>query len=417
MLDFAELALLLLLSALFSGTETALFSLQDGDLARMRRSASSADRHLLHLLADPPRLLAALLIGNLLVNIGVSVLGTSLLLERFGRRGLALAVPTLTVVVLLFGEITPKLIALRLGPPLARLLQTPVRVWLAVIRPVLDLNGLITRRALARLPYERTGSRPLTVPELITAVDMAAHDASLTETEGRFVARLLTLDGREVREIMRPRPDVVSLEIGQTRAAILETARAAGVNRYPVGEPGRNLPVGVLHLKDLLDQPDDALLSAALLHEPVFVPESKSVSVLMHELRVDGGHMAFVLDEHGDFAGLVTLEDCLEVLTGPWLDESDAEDPEILAVGDRNWIVAGGTDLRQVREVCGAPLDSSRDYVTLAGFVMSRLGRIPARGDRVVWDRYRCTVLEMDGLRVTKLRLQRLPRPTPEVTP
>jgi CBS domain containing-hemolysin-like protein len=173
----------------------------------------------------------------------------------------------------------------------------------------------------------------------------------------------------------------------------------------------------VLHLKDLLGQPDDAHLDAAALRKPVFVPESKPVSALMHELRVDGGHMAFVLDEHGDFAGLVTLEDCLEVLTGPWLDESDADDPEILAVGDRNWIVAGGTDLRQVRETCGAPLEPSHDYVTLAGYVMAKLGRIPARGDRVVWDRYRCTVLEMDGLRVTKLRLQRLPRPTPEVTP
>jgi putative hemolysin len=417
LLDVAVLALLLLFSALFSGTETALFSLQDGDLARLRRRGSPADRHVLRLLTDPPRLLAALLIGNLLVNIGVSVLGTSLLLERFGQRGLAIAVPALTVLVLLVGEITPKLIALRLGPSLARLLQAPLRVWVAVIRPVLDLNGLITRRALARLPFDRTGSRPLTVPELITAVDMAVHDASLTETEGRFVSRLLTLDGLEVREIMRPRPDVVSLELGQSRAELLEIARDAGLNRYPVVAPGRNLPVGVLHLKDLLGKADDAVLEAAMLRAPVFVPESKSVSVLMHELRVDGGHMAFVLDEHGDFAGLVTLEDCLESLTGPWLDESDTGDPEILAVGDRNWIVAGVTDLRQVRETCGAPFEPSRDYVTLAGFVMAKLGRIPARGDRVVWDRYRCTVLEMDGLRVTKLRLQRLPRSMPEGTP
>ena len=417
MLDTAVLAALLLISALFSGTETALFSLQDGDLARLRRRAAPADRHVLHLLSDPSRLLAALLIGNLLVNIGVSVLGTSLLMERFGTRGLAIAVPVLTVTVLLVGEITPKLIALRLGLPLARLLQAPLRVWLAVIRPVLDLNGIITRRMLARLPFERTGSRPLTVPELITAVDMAVHDASLTETEGRFVSRLLTLDGLEVREIMRPRPDVVSLEIGQTRPEVLEIARDAGLNRYPVVEPGRNLPVGVLHLKDLLGRPDDAILDAALLRESSFVPESKSVSVLMHELRVAGRHMAFVLDEHGDFVGLVTLEDCLEALTGPWLDESDTGDPEILAVGDRNWIVAGVTDLRQVREICGVPLEPSHDYVTLAGFVMARLGRIPARGDRVVWDRYRCTVLEMEGLRVTKLRLQRLPRAAMQETP
>lgn len=417
MSDIVLMAALLLLSALFSGTETALFSLQDGDLARLRRSAAPADRHVLRLLADPPRLLAALLIGNLLVNIGASVLGTSLLMTRFGQQGLAIAVPVLTVLVLLVGEITPKLIALRLGAPLARLLQAPLRVWLAVIRPVLDLNGFITRNALARLPFERTGSRPLTVPELVTAVDMAVHDASLTDTEGRFVSRLLTLDGLEVREIMRPRLDVVSLEIGMAWADVLAVARAAGRNRYPVVAPGRNLPVGVLHLKDLLGRPEGADLGAAGLHDPVFVPESKSVSVLMHELRLAGGHMAFVLDEHGDFAGLVTLEDCLEALTGPWHDESDPGDPEILAVGDRNWIVAGGTDLRQVRETCGAPLEPSHDYVTLAGFVMAELGRIPARGDRVVWDRYRCTVLEMEGLRVTKLRLQRLPRPAPEVGP
>ncbi|MBU0741997.1 hemolysin family protein [bacterium] len=407
MLELLLMISLLLLSAGFSGSETALFSLSETELAGMREEGGHAGRRVVSLLRRPPRLLAALLIGNILVNTAASVLATSLLVSRLGGRGLAVAVPAMTVLVLLAGEITPKLVALRDPRRLSLFLQLPVSIWLTVIRPLLHLVDRAGEALLSHLPLERTGSRQLTVPELVTATGLAVRDASLTETEGRFVSRLLQLEDLDVREIMTPRTAAVTLGEDSTRAEILRAAEANGLNRFPVLDRDGDRPVGAFHVKDLLI--DDAPSPVRRLKRaPIFVPESKSVAGLLNELRECGQHMAFVVDEHGDFSGLATLEDCIEALTGPWRDETDSGAPQMLQVAERNWVAAGGVDLRRVNEACGTHIAASHDYVTLAGYVMSLLGRVPLRGDRINAGGFRFTILEMDGLRVSRIRVQRL---------
>jgi len=365
---------LLFVSAGFSGTETALFSLPESDLAKMRNGADKGGRGVAKLLGRPSRLLAALLIGNLLVNTIASVLATSLLIRRMGPSGLVVAVPVMTVVILFAGEITPKLVALRYPRRLALIARLPVTVWLMLNRPLLRLVDRVGEGLLSRLPLERTGSCPLSTQELVTATGLAVQDASLTETEGRFVSRLLQLEDLDIRDMD--------------------------------GEAQR--PSGVCHVKDLLTDDGGPAPARRLQRDPIFVPESKSVAELLNEFRLGGQHMAFVVDEHGDFTGLVTLEDCIEALTGPWRDESDIHSSDLLPVADHNWIVSGGTDLRRVNEACDTRIPSSHIYVTLAGYVMDLLGSIPNRGDRVVEDGFRFTVLEMDGHRMVRVRIQRL---------
>ena len=408
MLEPILLILLLMLSAGFSGTETALFSLPETELAALRRDGGSTGRGVAALLARPSRLLAALLIGNLLVNTLASVLATSMLVERLGAAGLALAVPVMTLVLLLAGEITPKLIALRQPLRVARVIRLPITVWLALNRPLLHVIDLASEALLARLPLERSGSRRFSVEELVTATELSVHDAALTETEGRFVSRLLQLDELEVREIMTPRTDAVTLDPDADRDAVRTLAAGQGHNRYPVMGPDDARPTGVFHLKDLLAAPEGAPPARSRQRDPVFVPESKSVAELLNEFRRGGQHMAFVVDEHGDFAGLVTLEDCLEALTGPWRDESDVGAADVLPVADRNWVARGGADLRRVNEVCGTRIPGSHDYVTLAGHVMAGLGRIPVRGDRLTEGGVRFTVLDMEGHRIRRIRVQTL---------
>jgi len=268
---------------------------------------------------------------------------------------------------------------------------------------VLDLADRLGEALLSRIPAPRTGRAPLSPEELSTAAELAVADGALAETEGRFVARLQLLGTIAVREIMTPRLDVVSVSTEATREEILALARTAGFNRYPVVPPGEDRPIGFLHLKDLL--------AHAELPPPrplPFVPESKPVRDLLSELRRAGGHLAAVVDEHGDYVGIVSLEDCLESLTGAWRDESDREDPDILRVGDANWILSGDADLRSVNAACGTALPLDRGYVTIAGYLMDRLGRIPRRGDRVTRDGLRLTVLAVAGHRVLRVRLQRL---------
>ena len=400
-LDILLLAVLLVLSASFSGTETAYFSLSETDRASLPERRGG--HRVALLLGDPSRLLAALLIGNLLINIVASVVAASLALERFGTGGVVVAVPLMTVLLLLIGEITPKMLALRSPLSLALAMRIPLGFWLTLMRPLLALVSWSTVAMLARLPADRPGSRHLTPEELAAAASLAMAEASLTETEGRFLARLLVMDTLEVLEIMTPRPAVVAMDPGLDRRGILELAERSGFNRYPVMGEHDLRPVAVMHLKDLLDSESH---SGSLRHQPMFVPETKSVATLLREMKVGTSHMAFVVDEHGDYVGLVTLEDCLEAMTGAWADESDRADGDILPVAIGNWVVNGLVDLRHLNEVTGGKLEPTRDAVTLGGYVLAALGKIPQRGDRFTADGFRFTVLDMESHRVARIRIQ-----------
>lgn len=404
-MDLLLLVVLLLLSALFSAAETAYFSLRQTELAELARRGADG-RAVAALVRQPRRLLPALLIGNLLVNTGASVAGTAALIARFGAAGVALAVPAITLLLLLGGEITPKLIALRYRRRVALLLRPALAGWLAVIRPALDVVAGGTARLLDLLPGVGPGSRPYTPAELESACEIAVEDGALSETEGRFLARLLVLQGLEAREIMTPRTAVVALDRDLERTEILRVARTCGFNRFPVTAPGRAHPIGFFHLKDLLADAAAARPIAAVLRPPLFAPESKQVAALLTELRTGRVHLAMIVDEHGDFTGIVTLDDCLQALTGPIGGESDRVDPEAFQIGETAWIVAGRLDLRAVNEACGTTLEPSPAYVTIAGLLMARLGRIARRGDRVEAGGARFTVVGMSGPGITRVRVE-----------
>lgn len=409
-MDFLLLLAMLLLSIFFSGSETSLFALSETEIAGLAERPGRAGRRVRELLDSAPRLLAALLIGNLVANTVASVAATSMLMRSLGPGGIFVAVPLMTIVLLLVGEITPKLVALRYRTAMSLIVQGPLSLWLLAMRPVLELVSRLSETLLVRLPYDRTGSRPLTPAELATAAELAVDDGTLSETEGRFLARLLRLEEREVREVMTPRPAVVAMDAGLDRAQILAVAGEAGFNRYPVMEAGAAHPLGFFHIKDLLGRGDPAAPLRSGLRAALFVPESKPVAALLSELRTGGGHMAFVVDEHGDFSGLVTLEDCLEALTGPWQDESDLGGGDLIPTGPQTWVVAGATDLQRVNEACGSVFETVREYVTIAGLVMARLGRMPRVGDVVREGAWEVAVLRLDGHRVEHVRLRRDPR-------
>jgi putative hemolysin len=400
------LILLLALSALFSGSETAFFSLSHAEVANLRRRGASG-RGAAALAERPNDLLAALLIGNITVNTGTGVLTTTTCLELFGPKGLAIAVPVATILLLLVGEITPKLVALGRRQQLVVLVQAPLRVWVALVSPVVRLLTRALESGLRRIPAERTGSRPLATQELQTACDLAVEDATLTLTEGRSLARLLALRDLEVRQIMVPRPDVVTIDGNWDRRRILAAVLEAGYNRFPVMGDDSNHPVGLFHVKDLLNRPGDPYPLAGPQRPLPVVPESKDVASLLAEMRTGAGHMAAVVDEHGDFAGIVTLADCLQALIGRVGDIARRR-PLVVPMGDQRWVVGGRLDLRALSEATGVELPPSRDYVTVAGFVMARLGRVPSPGDRVVMGNAVLEVLVMQGNRIDALQVMRV---------
>jgi putative hemolysin len=285
-LELLLLLVLLGLSAAFSGSETAFFSLGAVELARMEEEGARAGRRVLTLLRRSHDLLSALLIGNLLVNTAAGVVATSLCLHWLGPRGLLVAVPATTLALLLLGEITPKMLALRFRQRVSMAAQAPLGIWLTVTGPVLVITGGLVKLLIDNLPFERTGSRNLTTAELQTACDLAVEDGTLTETEGRSLARLLQLEYLEVFHIMTPRTSVVAMRKDMSLRKVLASARRAGFNRYPVMDVRGGRPVGLFHLKDLLARtpvPDHPLQDD--LRELLFVPESMDVAALLTDMR------------------------------------------------------------------------------------------------------------------------------------
>jgi len=317
----------------------------------------------------------------------------------------AVAVPVTTLLLLLFGEITPKMLALRFSERIALLGQAPLVIWQAAMRPLLWLSSTATSAVVQALPWEATGTTPMSMAELQTACDLAVADGTLTETEGRSLARLLLLEDLEVLDIMTPRTAVVTLREDMSLRQVLATARRAGFNRYLVTGVQDERPVGLFHLKDLLSRdpvPEFPLREG--LRNLLYVPESKDVAALLAEMGVGGAHLAAVVDEHGDYTGIVTMADCLQALLGPVAD-TDSHDTEVVPLGGGRWVIGGRTDLRELAEACGLRLPPSRDYVTVTGYLMTTLGRVLEPGDRVTLPEARLTVLEMDGHRVERLKV------------
>jgi CBS domain containing-hemolysin-like protein len=405
--DLVILLVLLGLSAAFSGSETAFFSLGEAELARLEAGKGRGGRRVAALLQRSHDLLSALLVGNLLVNTAASVVATGLCMRWFGGGGLAVAVavPMVTLALLIFGEITPKMLALRYRLPVALAAQWPLSAWLAINAPLLRVLRLLLDGLLRRLPMERTGTRPLTPDELEAACDLSVTEGTLSETEGRALARLLRLEDLAVARIMTPRTEVVALRRGDTLPQVLDTARRAGFNRYPVLPREGDRPEGLFHLKDLLAAgaaPEEDPLAGSL--RPLgFVPESKNVASLLTEMRQGAGHLVAVVDEHGDFTGIVTLADCLQALMGQTADTA-YHDSEIIPLGDGRWVLHGRTGPRELEEACGLRLPAG-DYATVAGFLMERLGRVLTAGDRVTLADARLTVLEVTHHRVDRIQV------------
>jgi len=405
-LEYLMLLILLLLSAAFSGAQTAFFSLRRTEVAKLSREEGSAGRHIRDLLDRSHDLLSSLLIGNLLVNSAASVAATGLILAHLGPAGVALAVPLITLGLLLFGEITPKMIALNKRQSLAVLSQGPLRFWVAASRPALSLVGWLVGGLVRVIPWEPTGSRPLDARELQTACELAVLDGALSATEGASLARLLELGDLEVVQVMTPRTDVVTLKRSMSLKQVLATARRAGFNRYPVLDDDGVRLEGLFHLKDLLgDRYDSDRPLAGDLRPLLFVPESKDVAALLTEMRKGHTHLVAVVDEHGDFTGVVTMADCLHALLGPVADTAGDED-QAVPLGAGRWMVPGRLDLRDLAMGCGVELPPSRDYVTIAGFIMSRLGRLPQAGDGVEERGTRLTVLSMREHRVETVEVR-----------
>jgi CBS domain containing-hemolysin-like protein len=408
-LEIVVLGLLLLLSAFFSGSETALFAVNRLRLRNLKEEGSSRARVALGLLEHPARLLSTLLVGNNIVNTAAAVVATATLVRLLGpERGSLYAFLAVTLLLLIFGEITPKTVAARLADRFALVVARPVQ-WLSwLMAPINRLLSFVANFLARPLGAHVQPDAPMvTEEEIQLLVRMGEEQGVLQQDEREMIHSIFAFGDTVVREVMVPRVDMVCVEADEPVEAILEVVRSHGHSRIPVYHETVDQIVGLVHVKDLLTSFRDGRLVGTVrsLARPAhFVPETKRLDELFREMRRKKVHMAIAVDEYGGTAGLVTIEDLLEEIVGPIQDEYDAEEPPIKVVNERVALVDGRANLEDVNAALDLELPAG-EVDSLGGFVYSLLGHVPSQGERVAYNGVELTVERIDGTRIAQVKI------------
>ncbi len=413
---YVFLFMLLILSAVFSGTETALLRLK----AREATGASpgkSTSRHLAFLLHDAGGVVSTLLLSNTAVNVAFAAVFTGLLISRYGQvlaRHSVEILSTLvsTALILSWGEVLPKTAASRNPDDMARLLAAPAYYLNRMIGPIASLFDGLARRVLAAAGWRPLGAAFSVTPGTVeVAVELGIEQGTLEKDERSMILGALDTPGTKVREIMTPRPDVTALDSSATVADVIDASKATGYSRIPVYEGTVDNIVGIAYVKDLLRFAGTELGRQVkdLLRMPLFVPETRLLPELLREMR-GNTHLAVVVDEYGGTAGIVTLEDAVEEIVGEIADEFDKS--EVMpAECDKGYILPARTRVEDANDDLGLDLPVREDVDSIGGLVYSLADRIPHTGEAVRAGDWVLTVVETKGSRLIKVRIERASSP------
>lgn len=398
----------LLFSAFFSSSETAFISLQKLRLRHLAETEGGAAKEVAEMAKKPEHLLTTVLLGNNLVNTAAAALATILVASAL-TEGQAVLVTTVgvTLLLLVFGEVFPKVVATRYGERLAFVYVTPMKIVIKILSPIAAIFMWVADK-LARMVGALPAPKTLTTEaEIRTAVSVGVEEGTLEEAEAELVERIFRFGDRRVSEVMTPRPSVTWVEKGTTIREFLSIYEQTPHSRFPVFEDTRDKVVGILWIKDLLmaqakgtcreDNPIDDLL------RPVhFVPENKRVAELFAELQKSGDHLAMVVDEFGGVAGMVTMEQLLEEIVGELEDELTKTRKSFEIVGENSFQIDGEMKIEDANEKLDLGIPEG-PYETVAGFVLSLLGHIPKEGEQLRYDKLKMAVTSMKGLKIERI--------------
>ena len=397
------LGLLLLLSGLFSGAETAFFSISPLRLREMAEHGTPAERVVARMMERPRHILVTILIGNMVVNILASALGAAAAMREFGNAGTAVAVATIgmTFAILVVGEITPKTIAFHHAEPIARALARPLR-WL--IRLATPLRIPLLR--LADLFLGREAPPPdakVDLAELETMLRLAHAEGEVESHELDLIRGVLELGSSPIEDVMTPRTEIVFVSTGATVAEAREVSRSSGFSKLPVSAGAPDEMTGFVTAIDLLLATPSEVVEH-LVHPASYVPEVKPAVDLLEEFRESGSELAFVVDEHGHLSGLVTLTDLLEEISGEIIERGDLHKVLYDRVERDRVVIPARMEIRFFNEEFGTAIESEHSE-TMGGLVLERTGRIPGVGESFVIDGLTVTVLRAEPHRLGRLEV------------
>ncbi len=407
-IQIVTLIALLALSAFFSSAETALTTV---NRLRVRALAEDGDKRaivLAKVIDDPGKLLSAILIGNNIVNISASSIATVLATNFWGNAGVGVATGVMTLLVLIFGEVTPKTMASLKADKMAFKYARIIYALMFLLTPFIVILDFLSGGLLRMLgidPDERDDS--VTEEDLRTIVEAGHEDGVLETEEHKMINNVFDFGDHQAKDIMVPRVDMCFLKLDATYEEFMEIYKEEKFTRIPVYEETRDNVVGILNVKDLiLYDKEQEFHVRDFLREAYYTYEFKKTSELMVEMRKNSISIAIVLDEYGATAGLITLEDLLEEIVGDIRDEFDeAEAEEVQQLGEREYLVEGSCKLEDLNDMIGLGIESE-DYDSIGGIVIETLQNLPSEGEEVTTENgTRLIVEKVDKNRIEKVHI------------
>ncbi|MCI5759696.1 MAG: hemolysin family protein [Eubacterium sp.] len=392
-----------ILSAYFSATETAFASLNH---IRVKNMAEKGDRRailVMKLLDRYDSVLSTILVGNNVVNIGATSLATVFFVRMLGEdAGSGIATLVTTLVLLIFGEISPKSMASEFPEQVAMLAAPLLSCIVVVLTPVNFLFGL-WKKFLAKL-IKGEEDRAITDEELLTIVDEAETGGGIGEEESDLIRNSIEFRDQEAVDILTPRVDIVGVEYGTSNQEIADIFAQTGYSRLPVYREDMDHITGILYEKDFYNKifGSDRTIDS-IIRPTVFITEHKKIDELLRELQKKKIHLAVVVDEYGGTVGIVSMEDILEELVGEIWDEHDEIVQEIRKITDSDYVVEGSANLEKLFDEIGC--EREHDSITVSGWILEIAGKVPSRGDVYHYENMTIRILEMDGHRVGKIKL------------
>lgn len=402
------LVILLVMSGFFSMSETALMALSKIRIRHMVDEGVKGAKLVEKLTEDPSRLLGAILIGNNIVNIGASALATSIAVKTIGESGVGLVTVIMTILVLIFGEITPKSIAKQNSEKVALRVSKIINIVVKVFRPFIFIFTAISSLFIRLLGGDPKATEPfITEEELKTMVGVSEEEGVLEDVEKEMIFNVFEFADAQVKDVMVQRVDVVAVDMNATYDEVIDIIKTEQFSRIPVYNQTIDDVIGILNVKDLIIafESKENFKVSDYMREPYYTYEFKKITELFNEMKNTRNHMAVVLDEYGGNVGIVTIEDLIEEVVGEIEDEYDDEvDDEIIVVKEDEYIVDGSARLDHIAELIGVTMESE-EFDSVGGLVIGELGRFPEQNEEVEMNNIKFIVEEIDKNRIKKVRI------------
>lgn len=408
------LVVLVTLSAFFSSAETALTTVNKYTLRSMVDSGNKRAARVLKVTEDTGRVISTILIGNNIVNISASALTTTVVTNTFGSSAVGIATGALTLIILLFGEITPKTIAQKYSLKISLVYVDVIRFLVFVLRPVVFLINKIADGIFWVVRIDKNGDgQKMTEDELISMVNVSEEEGVIEDKEKKIITNVVDFGDSIARDVMIPRADMTIASVDMGYDELLKLYMDVPYTRIPIYEDSRDNVIGILHVKDLFfykaTHDINSFSVRDIMRKPLYVYEFQKTNDLLHSMKSDSNTMAIVLDEYGICAGLITIEDLIEEIIGDIKDEYDtAEHNNIVKLDDTHYSIDGSVKLDDLNDELELSIESE-DYDSLGGYITELLDHIPSKGESVADGNIIYKVTEMDKKRVERVLLEIVP--------